>query len=78
MEEIRFSICPELIAARLFTEKLEKNEVLIISGCEQFSTYTGYANTFKFNDNFLDKTGLDEFGRRKTKIVCMDAYNFSE
>jgi len=31
-EEIRFLISPELILSRLFTEKLEDNECLIISG----------------------------------------------
>ncbi len=31
-EEIRFLICPELIASRLFTERLEDNECLIITG----------------------------------------------
>lgn len=31
-EEIRFIICPELIVACLFTEMLEKNEALIITG----------------------------------------------
>lgn len=77
MEEIRFSICPELIAARLFTEKLEKNEVLIVTGCEQFSKYSGYGSTFKYDGDYQDKTELDDLGRKKTKIVAMDAYNFS-
>lgn len=31
-EEIRFVICPELIAARLFTEELGPNEALIVTG----------------------------------------------
>ena len=31
-EEIRFIINPELIASRLFTEALESNECLIITG----------------------------------------------
>lgn len=31
-EEIRFIKCPELIVARLFTEKLEYNECLRITG----------------------------------------------
>lgn len=31
-EEIRFITCPELIAARLFTEALENNEALVITG----------------------------------------------
>lgn len=31
-EEIRFIICPELIAACLLTEVLEKNEAIVITG----------------------------------------------
>lgn len=31
-EEIRFLICPEMIITRLFTEVLEKNECLIMTG----------------------------------------------
>jgi hypothetical protein len=35
-EEIRFVICPELIAARLFTEALDSTEALLIVG-EEYS-----------------------------------------
>jgi hypothetical protein len=31
-EEIRFVICPELIAARLFTEALDSTEALLVVG----------------------------------------------
>ena len=31
-EEIRFLVCPELILARLFTEELDSNECLIVTG----------------------------------------------
>lgn len=34
-EEIRFMQCPELIVARLFTEKLADNECLRITGRSQ-------------------------------------------
>ena len=30
-EEIRFSICPELLVARLVVEQLEDNEAMIIT-----------------------------------------------
>lgn len=63
---------------RLFTEKLEKDEVLIITGCEQFCKYRGYGSTFQYAGDIVDDTKLDEYGRRKTEIVAMDAYNFSE
>ena len=38
-EEIRFLISPELIITRLFTEVLESNEVIEITGAETYSTY---------------------------------------
>ena len=39
-EEIRFLINPELIASRLFTEALESNECLIITGKKHTSDHT--------------------------------------
>lgn len=38
-EEILFLINPELIVSRLFTEKLENNECLIITGDAEMSNY---------------------------------------
>ena len=38
-EEIRFLISPELIISRLFTENLDCNETLEITGPEMYSTY---------------------------------------
>lgn len=31
-EEIRFLVCPELIVSRLFTEHLQDNECLVVTG----------------------------------------------
>lgn len=69
MEEIRFSISPELIAARLFTEVLDDDEVLIITGSTQFSKYSGYGDSFKFEGPHEDKKTLDRdrFGRRTAR-----------
>ncbi len=39
-EEIRFLICPELLASLLFTEELDDNESLLMTGSERFSNYT--------------------------------------
>ncbi len=39
-EEIRFLICPELLASLIFTEELDDNECLIMTGSERFSNYT--------------------------------------
>ncbi|XP_022315138.2 poly(ADP-ribose) glycohydrolase-like [Crassostrea virginica] len=72
-EEIRFLICPEMIVCRLFTECLEKNESIIMRGCERFSNYSGYANKFKWSNDFVDKTERDHWGRMYTEVVAIDA-----
>ena len=76
-EEIRFTVCPELMASMLFTEVLADNEVLFVIGAEQYSSYTGYADNFTFAGRFHDTTGLDSAGRRETSIVAMDAIRFT-
>lgn len=75
-EEIRFVICPELIVARLFTERLDETEALIITGCERFSKHEGYAETFQWVSNFSDTTARDSYGRRYCTVVAVDALNF--
>ncbi|KAJ8022912.1 Poly(ADP-ribose) glycohydrolase [Holothuria leucospilota] len=75
-EEIRFLICPELIVSRLFTEVLGKNECLVVKGAEQYSRYSGYANSFKWTGNYRDTTPRDTWGRRETEIVAIDALHF--
>ncbi|XP_051968811.1 poly(ADP-ribose) glycohydrolase-like isoform X2 [Xyrauchen texanus] len=75
-EEIRFLINPELIAARLFTEVLDDNECLIITGSEQFSRYSGYSDTYRWDGNHDDQTPRDEWQRRCTEIVAMDALHY--
>lgn len=77
-EEIRFVICPELLVSKLFTEKLGPTECLIITGCEQFNSYSGYASTFKWEGPYQDRTPLDESGRRKCCIAAIDAIYFRE
>lgn len=75
-EEIRFLINPELIAARLFTEALEDNECLIITGTEQFSRYSGYSHTYRWDGNHDDQTPRDDWQRRVTEIVAIDALHY--
>uniref|UniRef100_A0A8C1T5E9 poly(ADP-ribose) glycohydrolase n=1 Tax=Cyprinus carpio TaxID=7962 RepID=A0A8C1T5E9_CYPCA len=75
-EEIRFLINPELIAARLFTEALEDNECLIITGTEQFSRYSGYSDTYRWDGNHDDQMPRDEWQRRCTEIVAIDALHY--
>ncbi|XP_075874601.1 poly(ADP-ribose) glycohydrolase [Nelusetta ayraudi] len=72
-EEIRFVINPELIVSRLFTEALEHNECLIITGTEQYSKYSGYAESYIWKESHKDETPRDEWQRRCTEIVAIDA-----
>lgn len=75
-EEIRFVICPEMIVSKLITEVLDKNEALLMIGCERFSDYRGYASSFEFHDNFVDETPYDTSRRRMCNVVAIDALNF--
>ncbi|KAF7655915.1 hypothetical protein LDENG_00048490 [Lucifuga dentata] len=75
-EEIRFVINPELIVSRLFTEALECNECLIITGTEQYSKYSGYAESYKWKHSHKDETPRDDWQRRCTEIVAVDALRY--
>ncbi|KAL4604399.1 hypothetical protein ACB092_09G137200 [Castanea dentata] len=72
-EEIRFMINPELIASMLFLPSMAENEAIEIIGAERFSSYTGYASSFHFTGDYVDKKDVDCFGRRKTRIIAIDA-----
>ncbi|XP_058652424.1 poly(ADP-ribose) glycohydrolase [Onychostoma macrolepis] len=75
-EEIRFLINPELMVSRLFTEVLDYNECLIITGTEQYSKYSGYAESFRWKANHKDEIPRDGWQRRCTEIVAMDALKY--
>ncbi|KAJ0175553.1 hypothetical protein K1T71_008712 [Dendrolimus kikuchii] len=76
-EEIRFVICPELMISMLFTEVLSPSEVLFMIGCERYSKYTGYANTFQWAGDFKDTTPHDSSGRKRCAVLAMDALPYS-
>ncbi|XP_071442454.1 poly(ADP-ribose) glycohydrolase-like isoform X2 [Hetaerina americana] len=84
-EEIQFLIFPELIVSRLFTEALDRTEALVVSGCERYSVYKGYSETFRWAGGYDPKklspnssvTARDVYGRHLTSIVAIDALNFS-
>jgi len=46
------------------------------SGCEQYSKYSGYSDTFRFEGDYIDTTPRDEYGRRMCQIVAIDAVPF--
>ncbi|KAI8537138.1 hypothetical protein RHMOL_Rhmol09G0002400 [Rhododendron molle] len=72
-EEIRFMINPELIAGMLFLPSMADNEAIEIVGTERFSNYTGYASSFCYRGDNIDKVDLDSMGRRRTRIIAIDA-----
>ncbi|CAF0712179.1 unnamed protein product [Adineta steineri] len=72
-EDIRFTISIEMLVSLLVCEKMQSNECIFLIGCEQFSTYTGYANTFKANGDYVDKTSKDSWGQKLCHVVAMDA-----
>jgi poly(ADP-ribose) glycohydrolase len=55
-EEIRFSICLEMLASLLVCEMMEPNECVFLIGRERYSLYEGYAGSFKFTGNYEDAT----------------------
>ncbi|KVI00449.1 Poly(ADP-ribose) glycohydrolase [Cynara cardunculus var. scolymus] len=73
VEEIRFMINPELIAGMLFLPSMADNEAIEVVGAERFSKYTGYAASFQYCGDFLDKKDIDIIGRRKIRIIAIDA-----
>ncbi|KAL4609533.1 poly(ADP-ribose) glycohydrolase-like isoform X4 [Arapaima gigas] len=75
-EEILFLTHPELIVARLFTERLDHLECLKITGVQQYSNYTGYSDSFRCTGSHLDNTKRDEWNRLHRQIVAIDAMNF--
>ncbi|XP_063066067.1 poly(ADP-ribose) glycohydrolase-like [Engraulis encrasicolus] len=75
-EEILFLMNPELIVARLFTEKLTDNECLKITGAQQYSEYVGYSRDFKWKGPHSEKLPRDGWERLHRKIVAIDALNF--
>ncbi|XP_010277846.1 PREDICTED: poly(ADP-ribose) glycohydrolase 1-like isoform X1 [Nelumbo nucifera] len=72
-EEICFMINPELIISMLFLPSMADNEAIEIVGAERFSNYTGYASSFRFSGDYQDRKPTDLMGRRKTRIIAIDA-----
>ncbi|CAD5320080.1 unnamed protein product [Arabidopsis thaliana] len=71
--QIRFMINPELIVGMLFLPTMEVTEAIEVVGAERFSLYTGYSSSFRFSGDYIDTKETDVFGRRKTRIVAIDA-----
>eukprot|EP00299_Pterocystis_sp_00344_P018012 c9006_g1_i1.p1 GENE.c9006_g1_i1~~c9006_g1_i1.p1 ORF type:complete len:255 (+),score=39.47 c9006_g1_i1:567-1331(+) len=84
-EEILFSIKPECLAARYFSQPLKANQALAISGARQYSRYRGYRDTFEFYGNMETIPESQIVQTREnvprkmfsTHLTCFDAFQFS-
>ncbi|KAJ8418233.1 hypothetical protein AAFF_G00139420 [Aldrovandia affinis] len=47
-----------------------------VKGTEQYSKYTGYAETYKWKESHKDETPRDDWHRKCTEIVALDALKF--
>jgi poly(ADP-ribose) glycohydrolase len=73
-EEIRFSICPEMLVSMLFCERMKDLEAVVIVGAQQFSQYSGYGGSFTCEGPASpDSNALDAQGRRDIHLVAIDA-----
>ncbi|CAF4341089.1 unnamed protein product [Rotaria sp. Silwood2] len=77
-EEIRFSICPEMLVSLLVCEVLESNECIYLIGCERYSTYKGYSKTFQYDGDYIDSKSQDNWGRKWSHLVAIDATFFRD
>ncbi|KAL7059135.1 hypothetical protein AAHC03_013896 [Spirometra sp. Aus1] len=84
-EEIMCAIQPEILAGRLFLERLLPHEAALVIGAERFSNYTGYGRSFQWAGNYKEAdhcSSRSEFRdtnvRRKKVIVAIDATHFRD
>ena len=66
-------INPECLVSMLFCEEMQQLETILITGAEQFSTYSGYGGKFKCTGPHQDTNLVDGRRRRCVSIVAMDA-----
>uniref|UniRef100_A0A9J8DCF8 poly(ADP-ribose) glycohydrolase n=1 Tax=Cyprinus carpio carpio TaxID=630221 RepID=A0A9J8DCF8_CYPCA len=49
---------------------------VVLTGTEQFSRYSGYSDTYRWDGNHDDQMPRDEWQRRCTEIVAIDALHY--
>jgi len=76
-EEIRFLISPETFVSLIITESMLDHEAVMIIGAERYSNYSGYSDQFKYAGVYKDQTQLDDYKRKDTAILAIDAIDFS-
>ena len=72
-EEIRFSICPELVAAMVVSPVMTAAEAIEIIGGEQYSAYAGYGWSLRYKGDFKDTCAVDADGTVLNGITAIDA-----
>lgn len=69
-------INPECLVSILFCEEMRDDESILITGAEQFSSYSGYGGGFKCTGPYTDTNTTDDRKRRCISIVAIDATCF--
>lgn len=64
---------PECLVSMLFCEAMHKDEAILITGAERFSSYAGYGGGFTHCGSFVDPNPVDSRGRCVVSIVAIDA-----
>ena len=75
-EEIRFAICPELIAGMIVSPPMTDREAIVMRGAEQFSTTSGYAFSLAFAGDFVDPCPRHGDGTPDVEVVAIDAMDY--
>ena len=50
---------------------MDELESILITGAEQFSSYTGYGGRFKYSGPYTDENPVDDRKRRCVSIVAI-------
>ncbi|KAI6180275.1 Poly(ADP-ribose) glycohydrolase [Aphelenchoides besseyi] len=77
-EEIRFSIAPEALIGCLLCSAMRENEAILIVGAQQYSTYSGYSRTFKFESKCeFSPVDRNDFGHFQSHVIAIDAADYT-
>ncbi|MCU0686340.1 MAG: poly(ADP-ribose) glycohydrolase [Polyangiaceae bacterium] len=72
-EEIRFSVCPELLAALPLCAMMNDNEAIRLHGAERFAKLDGYGFTIAFGGDVHDSTPRLPDGTADVTLIAIDA-----
>ncbi|CAF4520641.1 unnamed protein product [Rotaria sp. Silwood2] len=57
---------------------MKDDECIFLIGCERYCSYKGYGFGFRFNNDYVDNTPRDSWGRSMCHVVAIDAICFSD